>query len=717
MEKNRVIQFTAIAISLICLIYTYLSLQWNAAELIRFIAGILFLWSPLAIVAYTFLRREVDDAGVCFVLSVLSSYTLTTLLYFVLTVIGLSVVFYAVQAIIIAISTLYLFRYVFRDTSSQWSRFGSFIRSFQLANINWVLILIVVAGIAINLRYKVFSSVDQATQSHVLTGYPDHLYSSGLSYELGRHIPPLQATTSGGLPERAYHMFPHLTTTLIARFTGMEDMLRVHLVYHYIVIEMLLPLGLYAIAKVITGSSAAGYLSALFLYLFALSTPPIVPNTTSIFYTTLFPHVSSGLDPVALTSPQMYSSLVVLYGVLLSLAIASKKIVYSATRGFTFNGLLIVAALMVGALTRFRVHLLLPILPAFLTVMILLGIRRRQSIYWIASAVALVVTAGLYLEMQSPAYLPGSTSIQIGYNRLTEVSFTGRPLFNNWIFSDQVFAIIERSIPNTRVQVAVWHFISMSMFTFVNIIGLPLLIATVYFYTTRTYRVSFSVYKNFLLIVLLVSLLVSMFLSMNYDPYSVPGQITFHTRWFLFPLMAVAMYGLLVRLQKRVQWGGSRWFALGLIAVIVVQVVVRWSLPTSAQTFTASLGSTLSKADYDALLYIRATTPPDSVILTRAYLPDYQASSYAVSGIGGRAAYAEYTTVHTRLIGENRVGKINELWAQSDMSQFCATLTETPVTHLVTQKRDPLALTEQPVCLQQLWQSDDLESSVWAVID
>jgi len=694
-------------ISALCLMYCYVTLQWTPVELVRFVVGIFILWFPVAAIVYALLNKEVESASIRFTLSLLASYTLTTLLYFGLAVFGLSVAFYAIQGIIIVGVILYGLH---RRTA-----FRHVVGEFRLARVNWLLILIIAGSLAVCVRYNVYVTIDDTTQARTYTVYADQLTSAALSYELDRHVPPHQSTTAGGLPERAYHMFPHLTTALIARYTGSDDMVRANMVYHYLVIETLLCLALYSISKTLTGSKITGYLSALLLYLLAIQTPPLVSNSINYFYFTLFPNISSGLDPVALTTPQMYSSLVVCFGILLALVVIFK----SAARGIPLSRLLVIVAFMIGATTRFRVHLLLAMLPAFLIVMFLLGLRWRKLIYWAAAMIGLVVSFLMYIEMRSPVYLPGSAIIQLGYNALTGPGTWTAGVFNSWPFSAQVYDMVTQLIPSVPVRLAVWQVISLPMFTLLNIIGIPLLAATYYFYSRRKYQFDFSLYKQYLFVVLLVSTVISMTLSMDYDSYSVPGQLTYHTRWYLLPFAGVALHALLTRLQRRLKWTERQWFAAAVIAILMTQVAVSWSAPSAVQKMITNEQATLSSANYKAFLYIRANTPPDSVILTRAYLSGSGALNYAVSGLGGRAAYVEESVIYAyaaSVYHQDRNTLVNNLWSDTDASVFCESLTATPVTHVIIEQADPLKLVTTPTCLHQIWQSDTHATVIWQVI-
>jgi hypothetical protein len=165
----------------------------------------------------------------------------------------------------------------------------------------------------------------------------------------------------------------HLTTMLIDRYTGQPDMLRAHLVYHYAVIQVLMCLLLYGIGKTLAASRVAGYCTLALMYVAVAPAPNLWPVAAPtglpfkifpFFYFTVFPHLSSGLVPVTLLSPQMYSGLVVLYAGMLGLLLFLER----DKLGFRVPLLTLTTALTLAATTRFRIHIALAVLPAFLLI-------------------------------------------------------------------------------------------------------------------------------------------------------------------------------------------------------------------------------------------------------------------------------------------------------------------------------------------------------------
>ena len=281
---------------------------------------------------------------------------------------------------------------------------------------------------------------------------------AGWAYELDRHTPNLQTPFRAGTPDRAYHHFSNVTTMLLGRFTNQSNLLRVHTVYHYTIIEILICLAFYSLVKTLTRSRWAGYLATSSVYLLIISWPPLLlqfinPQTIHPFpavYFTLFPHVSSGLDVVALTSSQMYSGLVVMYGALLGVLLISIR----AYNNQNLKTLLFITALVVAATMRFRVHVFLAILPCFLLIMVFLFWQKRQAIYLLAGGLSLTVSLFLFLEMRSSIYLPGTTSLYLGYNKLTQI--TAFP-YNAWPFAFEIHQWLQSTIGNPQILNWVWQ--------------------------------------------------------------------------------------------------------------------------------------------------------------------------------------------------------------------------------------------------------------------
>src|SRR5256886_17294761 len=127
---------------------------------------------------------------------------------------------------------------------------------------------------------------------------------------------------------------------------------------------------------------------------------PVYP----VYYFTVFPHLSSGLDPVALLAPQMYSGLVVLYAGMLGLLLFLER----DKLEFRAPVLILAAALTLAATTRFRIHFALAVLPAFLLITLHLWRRKHQSVFLLAGFGAAVVAGAVFILTRTPVYFRSS---------------------------------------------------------------------------------------------------------------------------------------------------------------------------------------------------------------------------------------------------------------------------------------------------------------------
>src|SRR6266481_544162 len=123
---------------------------------------------------------------------------------------------------------------------------------------------------------------------------------------------------------RSFSHFDWVLAALVA--ASMVANIRAQLVYHYAVIQVLMCLLLYGIGKTLAASRIAGYCTLALMYVAVPPAPNLWPVAVSedlpvypVCYFTVFPHLCSGLDPVVLAAPQMYSCLVVLYAGMLGL--------------------------------------------------------------------------------------------------------------------------------------------------------------------------------------------------------------------------------------------------------------------------------------------------------------------------------------------------------------------------------------------------------------
>ncbi len=724
-DGNIIFALGMILLAVVCVAYVGVKLEWTLAEGARFVGGIVLLWAPVTFLCFVVLEDQVRETDVRFCLSLGASYSLTVVSYFAFSVLGVLEGFYVLQAVAVVAAFLLLWR-----RSRQVNLLAQIRQGFRP---DWFLILIVAASLVVNIYYQVPLTVRPDSGDISLNVYLDHLYHTGLDYELARHVPPLQASVAGELPERAYHMFSHLVTVLIDRFTSQNDMLRAHLVYHYIIIEILLCLIPYALGRVLTGSKVGGYISALMMYLLAYACPAILPNSINYFYFTLFPHMTSGLQPALMTSPQMYASFVVLYATLLGMALVARR--YSER--LSHHKLLFLTALIVVVGLRFRVQMFIAVAPAFLLLVIFMGlrsglqlnviidlrksllllkgrmrVRRMRPFYFFIVLLTLFLSWLLYKEMSLPVYLQDTAIVGFGYNGLTA---DPNSFFNSWPFAPGVLAWVNQSFTDQNTRLWVWQVISLIGFTLLNIVGVPLLLSTICVYLRKTFNRSLGLYSWFTLLCVVITIIGSMVIVTGYDNYSVGGQMTFEARWYLFPFAAVVLYIPVRWVQKHLAWPSATWMVLVILCVINVQQLTNDN--PYREIWSVLQGGTLMKGEYEALIYIREHTPSNAVIMTREDLFS-GFLVYAVSGISGRAAYLEksyFTDVLLSTSHQDRAGTLRTLWSTTDSQEFCQTLQATPATFVIIGRDTLPPVLDRQSCVHPIWVSSDQNYTIWQV--
>ncbi|MEH1988499.1 MULTISPECIES: hypothetical protein [unclassified Nostoc] len=671
-------------------------MEWDLFELLRFSLGIVGLWMPLSALFYLLLRRQVEEPIVRFTFSAIASYTLTTLIYFGLAILKLEFLFYIGQV------TIFIGLIIYSIRKKYWLNIQ--IKYFSWKLFDWVFALLIAVSLVVNIPYQIAWKYNHTTNTYTSTLYADHYYHTGQAYELARHVPPLEQSARARTPERAYHMFPHLTTMLLSRFTGQTDMLRVHIVYHYIIIEIGMCLALYSIVKTLTRSRVAAYLATATMYITAISYPPLVKNEIGYFYFTLFPHVSSGIEPAILTSPQMYSGMLVAYGILLGVLLISIR----CYKKQPVNVLLIIAAIMVVATSRFRIHVFLPMLPGFVLLSAYGWKRTRQRIYLVAVGVAVTLSLLIYLEMKSPIYLSGTTSLKLGFNNLTDPK-DWTNWMTSWPFSTKIYDFLSRLIHNSTVFKWVWQIVSMSAFVALNMIGIPLLIINIIYLFCKPARQEFLLFTSLSVWMVVVSTLGAICLTTDYDNYSVGGQLLLPTSWYPFLLAIPGLYQVYQFVRPHLSLSISMQISTVVAFVVLSLIAQQLARPSRLMVNLLSEQVNLNTNERMAMTYIHDKTPQNSVILTNKYVDD---DIFLLSGISGKAAYLEGAgnTVDQQSLrvypSDNRRQVIKDLWTTAKSERFCRLLMATPATHLIEYSTHPLLIND-PACMQPIWESSN----------
>ncbi len=217
-----------------------------------------------------------------------------------------------------------------------------------------------------------------------------------------------------------------------------------------------------------------------------------------------------------------------------------------------------------------------------------------------------------------------------------------------------------------------------------------------------------------------VSTIGAMLISVNYDNYSVGGQMLLASGWYLFPLMGAALWYVYLFLKKRYKWPRFFWgisASLAIVACLASQQVMR---PTIFDLIVRNDSLKIEANDWLALNYLHDSTPKEAVIISNMHLDPISA---IYGGLAGRAAYYEYTAnileefPSGQATQENRRGRIEALWSTTDSGQFCQLLQPTGATYLIEYANQPLKVSNA-TCLKQTWVSPVTPEKVtiWQII-
>ena len=156
----------------------------------------------------------------------------------------------------------------------------------------------------------------------------------------------------------------------------------------------------------------------------------------------------------------------------------------------------------------------------------------------------------------------------------------------------------------------------LSIFSLLNVIGIPLLAATSIYLTSERARQVFAPFNFLIFSAVATSIGFGIILASDYDRYSVGLQLPLLTRWYLFPFAGVALWRIGRFLQKRFSWPAAVWTSLVSI-VLVAGLLYRIAGPASPLTlYNRQMRVAIKAEEWPAFVYLREHTPPDSVILT-----------------------------------------------------------------------------------------------------
>jgi hypothetical protein len=706
----------------------FVDLQTGFGEAVRVALGLAALWAPVGGVVYLCLRGRVSDPLARAVLAGAAAYAFTTPLYGLFAVgalwlPGCDRLFYVAQAALVAGSLGYALRSWSKaqaavafagetgspgDAASVWrrlARWGAAIGA-GCRRLDATLLLLIALSLLATPRYKQpFEILPDG--SHRLNTHGDVTYLTAQSYELARRTPAAQQSIRAGIKERAYHMYPHLTAMLVARYTGQDDMLRALMHYEFSVVEVFLCLLIFCIVRGVTGSRWAGYAAVAVAFVLAIPVTPLLPNGLGYFYFTWHTHASSNFEAAIICSPQMYCALPVVFGLMLCVL----QISINLAHGRPLGALALLAAIMAGVMLRFRVQTFLLILPNVLLLLTIAWRRTGDRRLLGAGLAGVAVAAAQVVEMHLTLYYPETCKLVI---RTTNIMHTV-PYLNVWPGSEALRHWLEAHA-SPGVFKHAWQVACAAMFAMLNMIGLPVLFpALACVARPATWRSESWAYVGLVLWLTVGSVIGATCVATTYDFYSVGGQMLLMTGWYVLPVGVIGLWQIGHRLADRLP--GVRAIA-PVVGLAIVVAACGWQRMRGAGELQCKLvndTTTLSPAEWDAMQAMHDGLPQDAVVLSKN--DHHHRFGCMFSGVVGRRAYLEYM-IDGHFTGPPdeknvaRLTRIEQVWQAKSTDDFAAAVLETGATHLVEYGRWPLGVHPNE-CLQRFWASPDGAVTVW----
>jgi hypothetical protein len=689
----------------LCLAWScFVDLHCGAGEVIRALAGMFCLWAPVGAVVYLALGSCGLSGVSRFTLSWAISYGLTTAGYAACGALGV--------VLPGAIYLFYLTQLTLSGAALAWTWRRGLLRRAAWAEFDWlridgVLLLLVALSVLIGDRYKAYERV-LPDGRHQLVAHGDATYLASLSHELARQTPPLEQPARAGLKERAYHMFPHITTMLIARYAGLPDMLRALHYYGFAVVEVLLCLIFFCIGQGLTNSRWAGYLSCALVYILAIPLTPVIGNQINYFYFTWYTHATSGLEPSLLCSPQMYTALPVVMGVLLLLLELSVRL----SRRQSAGTLAILTAVLAAVVMRFRIQAFLILFPGVMLYLTFMWYHSRQRVLGAAIAIGALCVGAQVWEMRLDLYYPDSARLSIENNMLAHHC----PFMTAWPGGETVRVWLQESLSPEGYVVA-WQAAGLTGFALLMIAGIPVtLVSLFHFARPASWRADTWGLTALVAWLTGVTLVGGTCLCTTYDMYSVGGQALYLVGWYLLPLFAVGLWQIALLLPRRL--APPRPVSLAAF-VFLLAGAVGWQVTRPpSQLQAAMLEAPLLFPDWEwqGFLNMRENLPADAVILSKTdHLPG---NSCIFSAVTGRRAFYEYLCMSRFLTGglednnEGREARINRVWNADNLDEFVAAVNDTHSTHLVEYYYRPLRV-HPSEALEVFWSSANGEMKIW----
>jgi hypothetical protein len=687
----------------------FVHLNSDIAEALRAIAGMICLWAPLGSVVYLLLCDRCSDATTRFTISWAASYALTTAAYAAFGAVGTIVpgfapLFYVGQALLLIGALLFAARRKLLGRPVDWLR--------RLGRVDGWLVLLIGLSVFVGDRYKTYATA-LPDGSRRIAIHGDATYLASLSCELARQTPPLEQPARAGLKERAYHMFPHLTTMLIARYSAQPDMLRALCHYTFTVVEMLLCLTFFCIGRHMTGSRFAGYFSCSLVYILAIPTAPLIHNGACYFFFTWHPHATSSLEPSLLCSPQMYCSLPVVMTVLLLVLQLSIQI----SRRQSIGALAILTALLAAATMRFRVQTFLILFPGVMLCLGCMWYHTRQRVFGAAILLGGLFFAAQLCEMRMEVYYPDSSQLVLENNMLSHRC----PFMNAWPGAETLRGMAQQSL-SEPLYLWAWQVVGLTGFALLCIAGLPVTLASLFhFARPRSWRSDTAGFTALVAWLALGTAIGGACLCTTYDVYSVGGQSLYMVGWYLLPLLAVGLWQIAALLPRRLA-GACRPYSIAAGALLLVAAMGWQQVRPPSQLHGDLLRSPLilSRDEWTAMNYMRDHLPQEAVILFNAN--HLVGNCCIVSSLTGRRAFFEYLCMTRFLTGgaddnnEGRAARRERVWNAVGRDEFAKAMSATAATHVLEYAQSPLR-SHPSEALEPFWSSPDGQIKVWTFHD
>ncbi|MCX7388979.1 MAG: hypothetical protein NTX48_20155 [Planctomycetales bacterium] len=695
---------------LLCIVsilaYCSVSGTWQADDVIAGFRLVGILWFPPAFLIYRWIRFTCVDSTEAWTLAAASSFTAMPAVNCFFSTIA---VWWPSAELLwpatIAGCALTAGAIAVRSAWKVWRNFGTSSCRRQLP---WLLIFLIIGSLVVTARYERAWSTEAHGKSlrFVLNG--DQTYFTAVAYELQRSNPPAQHPTRAGVPERAYHHFPHLTLAIAGAVSGQSDLLRLSLVVIYPMLVAVHVLLAYCIARILGGANAGAFAGCL-IFIAAVPLEPRI-STQQFFYFSIFPHATSTIEPTLLTSPQAFYGLVPGMAAILGLLVSLRK-----TTNMAYSMRISALTIIFTALTiKFRVHCFLVLGPTVFGFLALNAWWRRHWLLLAPLGLGMMIIGLQLVEMRLPSYLSQSQSVSLGLNHVLETS----SFYSEWpgslIFKDIVLNVFGPSLSGEIV----WSFGCLCCFCILNMIGIPMVLAA-----AATIRTCFMTpdmkHCGFIpLVIFCGTVSSSLLVRSGYDSYSVGGQIPFHLGWYLLPWSAAGLSMALSWVSNQLKINPRWQLSLGIVIAcsFVAWQVFRGLGPIERKNFSESL--VLSPDDNAALTFVRTMTPKDAVILTALLQPNYA----LWSGLGGRRTYLDYIPAGKALDPalppdgqvDFRVRVIQRLQATTSEDELAAILRETHATHIIEMAAQPLQI-HPSAMLKPSWDSPRGSIRIWEV--